>query len=152
LTRRCSISRTASLAAPNTTDAANPQQDRGDAARKFAIEAARLVAHSRCHNVALLDVTGISPVTDYFILATGTSARQMRSVCDELAEFGPTHNYSPLAQSGTEGESWMLIDFVDIVVHVFNQESRQFYDLDGLWGDAKPVEWREETQAAAKTR
>jgi ribosome-associated protein len=44
----------------------------------------------------------------------------------------------------------MLIDFVDVVVHVFNQESRQFYDLDGLWGDAKPVEWRDEPAAAPR--
>ena len=95
-------------------------------------------------------MTGISPVTDYFILATGTSPRQMRSVCDELAEFGPSLNYSALAQSGTDGESWMLIDFVDVVVHVFSQESRQFYDLDGLWGDAKQVDWREGMPATDK--
>ena len=121
------------------------QQQRSDAARKFAIDAARLAAHTRCHNVVVLDVTGLSPVTDYFILATGTSPRQMRSVCDELAEFGPTQDYAPLAQNGTDGESWMLIDFVDVVVHVFSQEARQFYDLDGLWGDAQQVEWREES-------
>ena len=66
----------------------------------------------------------------------------MRSVCDELAEYGPTQNYAALAQNGTDGESWMLIDFVDVVVHVFSQEARQFYDLDGLWGDAKQVDWR----------
>ena len=124
-----------------------PQQDsskqRSDDARKFAIAAARLVANTRCHNVVLLDVTGLSPVTDFFILATGTSPRQMRSVCDELAEFGPTQDYAPLARSGTDGDSWMLIDFVDVVVHVFSQDARQFYDLDGLWGDARPVDWRE---------
>jgi ribosome-associated protein len=123
------------------------QQQRSDVARKFAIDAARLVANTRCHNVVVLDVTGLSPVTDYFVLATGTSPRQMRSVCDELAEFGPTQDYPSLACSGTDGESWMLIDFVDVVVHVFSQEARQFYDLDGLWGDAKPVEWREPTPA-----
>ena len=67
----------------------------------------------------------------------------MRSVCDDAGEFGDTQNYSPLSQSGIEGDSWMLIDFVDVVLHVFSQEARMFYDLDGLWGDAKKVEWQE---------
>ena len=126
---------------------ADPAQ-RTEASRKFAIDVARLAANTRCHNVVVLDVSGISPVTDYFVLATGTSPRQMRSVCDEAGEFGESQDYAALSQSGTEGDTWMLIDFVDVVLHVFSQESRMFYDLDGLWGDAKPVDWKEETAAA----
>ena len=114
---------------------------RDDAARRFAIDAARLAANTRCHNVVLLDVRGISPVTDYMIVATGTSPRQMRSVCDEIAEMGEKVNYTPLASNGMEGETWMLIDFVDVVVHVFSNDARQFYDLDNLWGDAAKVDW-----------
>ena len=109
--------------------------------RQFAVEAAKLAASTRCHNVVLLDVRGISPVTDYMILASGTSARQMRSVCDELAEWAQEqHKVRALNSDGLEGESWMLIDFVDTVVHVFNDEARLFYDLDSLWGDAKRIE------------
>ena len=89
----------------------------------------------------LLDVRGISPVTDYMILATGTSPRQMRTVCDDLAEMAEQRGNHPFGENGLEGESWMLIDFVDVVVHVFSQEARSFYDLDSLWGDAKRVEW-----------
>jgi ribosome-associated protein len=118
---------------------------RGQEAREFAIAAAQLAAQTRCHNVIVLDVRGLSPVTDYFVIATGTSARQMRTVAEELAEFGPTRDYDPLSSSGLEGESWMLIDFVDVVVHVFNAESRSFYDLENLWGDARKVEWEGET-------
>jgi ribosome-associated protein len=91
--------------------------------------------------VVLLDVRGISPVTDYFVLATGTSPRQMKTVCDDLAEMAEQRGVRPIGQNGLEGETWMLIDFVDVVVHVFNQEARAFYDLDGLWGDARRVEW-----------
>ena len=111
------------------------------ATRQFAIEAARLAANTRCHNVVVLDVRGISPVTDYMILATGTSGRQMRSVCDDLAEWAGERGIRALNEDGLEGQSWMLIDFVDVVVHVFNTESRSFYDLDSLWGDAQRVEW-----------
>jgi len=110
-------------------------------ARQFAIDAARLAASTRCHNVVLLDVRGISPVTDYMVLASGTSGRQMRSVCDELAEWAQEqHGTRALNADGLEGESWMLIDFVDVVVHVFNDEARQFYDLDSLWGDAQRID------------
>lgn len=118
----------------------NPR--RAEAARKFAIEAARLAANTRCHNVVVLDVRGLSPVTDYFVLATGTSPRQMRTVVDEASEFGETRGFAPYLKSGYEGESWILVDFIDVVLHVFNQESRQYYDLDNLWGDARKVDWQ----------
>jgi ribosome-associated protein len=72
----------------------------------------------------------------------------MKTVCDEAGELGKTRDYRPLSQCGTDGDNWMLIDFVDVVLHVFNQESRMFYDLDGLWGDAKHVDWKDENAAA----
>ena len=119
------------------------------ATRQFAIEAARLAANTRCHNVVLLDVRGISPVTDYMILATGTSPRQMRTVCLDLEEWAGERGVRAFNSDGKESESWMLIDFVDVVVHVFNQESRSFYDLDSLWGDAKRIEWNDQPAAPA---
>jgi ribosome-associated protein len=120
-----------------------------DLTRQFAVDAARMAAHTRCHNVVLLDVRGLSPVTDYLVLATGTSARQMRTVCDDVAEMAEERGLRPLSQSGTEGQTWMLIDFVDVVVHVFNEEARQFYNLDGMWGDAPKVEWEDKKPADA---
>jgi len=116
----------------------------------MAIEIARLAANTRCNNVVVLDVRGISPVTDFFILATGTSPRQMRTVCDEAADFGEERGFAPLSKCGQEGESWMLIDFVDIVMHVFSAEARLFYDLDSLWGDAAKVDWQDGPSEAAK--
>lgn len=123
------------------------QGDRLELSRKFAIEAARLAANTRGQDVVVLDVAGISPVTDFFVIATGTSARQMRTVCGEIAELAEQHNMSPLAKCGYEGEQWILSDFVDVVVHVFSPEARTFYDLDNLWGDARRVEWKPEGQA-----
>lgn len=96
---------------------------------------------SRCHSVVVLDVTGISPICDFFILATGTSARQMRSVADDIAELGEKNGLSPISQSGEESATWILVDCVDVLVHLFSEEGRQYYDLDNLWGDAKPVKW-----------
>ena len=90
----------------------------------------------------MLDVRGLSPVTDFYVVATGTSARQMRTVMKDVEELGQARGYGPLSRSGYEGETWLLCDMVDVIVHVFNQDSRQFYDLDSLWGDAKRVEWK----------
>ena len=90
----------------------------------------------------MLDVRNLSPVTDYFVVATGTSARQMRTVCDEVAEVGERMDYKPLSVSGYEGEQWILADFFHVIVHVFNDEGRSYYDLDSLWGDAPRVDWR----------
>jgi ribosome-associated protein len=93
----------------------------------------------------VLELAGLSPVTDFFVLATGTSARQMRTVADELAELAEQRNYPALSSSGYEGESWILLDCVDVVIHIFNPEARSYYDLDSLWGDAKRVEWESRT-------
>jgi ribosome-associated protein len=111
------------------------------AAKRFAIEAAKLMAATRCHQVVVLDVSGISPVCDYLVLATGTSSRQMRSVADDVVELGAANSYREFTHAGYEGETWICLDFIDIVVHLFNQESRMYYDLDNLWGDAKKLEW-----------
>jgi ribosome-associated protein len=112
-------------------------------ARQFAIDAARLAAHTHCGNVKVLDVSGVSPVTDFFVIATGTSPRQMHTVCDEIEELGEPRNYKPLAKPGYGGDHWILVDFFDVVVHVFDAEARLFYDLDNLWGDGKIVEWQD---------
>ena len=118
------------------------QEDRNESARAFSIEAARLAANTRCRNVVLLDVRRLSPVTDYMIVATGTSPRQMRTVAEEIAEMGGPRGFAPISQSGLEGESWILMDCVDVLVHIFSDEARIFYDMDNLWGDAKRVDWQ----------
>ena len=112
--------------------------------RQFAIDAARLLATTRCSDVNVLDVRGLSPITDYLVIATGTSARQMRTVADELAEVAQQNGYPSRGSSRYEGESWILLDCVDVVIHIFNTEARGYYDLDSLWGDAKRVEWEQE--------
>ncbi len=114
-----------------------------DAVRAFAIEIARHAANTRCTNVTVLDLRNLSPVCDYFVIATGTSARQMRTVADEIVELAEKSGSAPLASSGYEGETWILVDCVDIVFHVFGAEARGYYDLDNLWGDAKKIEWQE---------
>jgi ribosome-associated protein len=113
-------------------------------ARQLAIDAARMLADTRCHNVAVLDVSGLSPVTDFMVIATGTSPRQMRSAVDDVDEMAEPLGHRALSRSDDGAGSWILMDFVDVVVHVFSQEARAYYDLDNLWGDAQRVAWEPE--------
>lgn len=128
-------------ATPAPRTAAQPP---GVTSRQFAIDAARMLADTRCHNVVVLDVSGLSPVTDFFVLATGTSPRQMKSAADAVEEMGEPLGFRALSRVGDDSSNWILLDCVDVVVHVFSQEARLYYDLDGLWGDAKRVKWERE--------
>ncbi|MFA5292491.1 MAG: ribosome silencing factor [Phycisphaerae bacterium] len=108
-------------------------------AKKFALEAAKIALERHCTNVVVLNLTGKSPATDYFLIATGTSNRQTCSVADEIMEMGKKHNFRIFGRAGYEQGKWVLLDFVDVVVHLFNEEFRQYYDLELLWGDAEKL-------------
>jgi ribosome-associated protein len=108
-------------------------------AKKFALETAKIALERNCTDVVVLDLTGKSPATDYFIIATGTSDRQTRTVADEIKEFGGQHNFKIFGRAGYEQGKWVLLDFVNVVVHIFDEEFRQYYDLELLWGDAEKL-------------
>ncbi len=82
------------------------------------------------------------------VIATGTSPRQMKTACDEVDEMAEERNYKALSRAGDGGTNWTCIDFVDVVVHVFGEEARHFYDLEGLWGDGTRIEWASPGQPA----
>jgi ribosome-associated protein len=113
-----------------------------EAARQLATDLARMAAQTHCTDVVVLEMRGVSPITDFFVIATGTSSRQMRSICDEARDLGAARGWRPLYCCGYEGDRWMLLDFIDVVLHVFDAASRAYYDLDNLWGDAKRIPWQ----------
>ena len=90
----------------------------------------------------LLDLRRLSPVTDFFVIATGTSDRQMMSLAHEMADLAAKSlGGKPLSIGGLTQPTWVLIDCVDVVVHLFDEEHRSYYDLEMLWGDAPRVRW-----------
>jgi len=109
--------------------------------RKFAVEAARLAADLHCENILLLDVRGLSDVTDYILIASGTSERQILSVAERIEELAKEMGIGRLGHE-LESGAWVVIDFVDVVAHLFDPPVRAHYDLEMLWGDAKVVRWR----------
>jgi len=118
-------------------------------ARQFAVLAARIAAEQKAENVSVLDLRGLSNLADYFVIATGTSNRQMHAVMEHIAEQAKAWGREPFGVEDSPSASWLLVDYVDVVVHVFDEEHRRYYDLDGLWGDAPRVAWQNEAQVPA---
>ena len=114
---------------------------------QFAKEAARIADDSRAENVVILDLRGLSSVTDFFVIATGTSDRQMRAVVDQIAEYGKRIGQMRFGLSGYDTATWVLADYIDVVVHLFDAQRRQYYDLELLWGDAPRIDWRKSASA-----
>ncbi len=113
-----------------------------DVAREFAIETARLMDDDKCEDIVIFDLRGISPVCDFFVICTGTSDRQMRAVADHVKQMAKDRGETPYSISGVEDASWIVADYVDVVIHLFAEEQRGYYDLDSLWGDSPHVEWK----------
>ena len=108
-------------------------------ARTFALAAAKLAVERHCSNVVVMDLKGISPATDYFVIATGTSDRQMRSVAEEINDIARKKKQLLFGRAGYEQGRWILLDFIDVVIHLFDSEYRDYYDLELLWGDARKL-------------
>jgi ribosome-associated protein len=110
-------------------------------AQQFAVEAARIAEHHNAEDVTVMDLRGLSPVSDFFVICSGTSPRQIQTVCDMIKEYARRIGEPVYHVSGYETANWVLLDFVDVVVHIFRPEYREYYDLELLWGDAPRVEW-----------
>ena len=108
----------------------------------FAVDAARLLHDRHCEDVLILDVRGLSDLTDLIIIASGTSDRQIKALGDEVEDLA---KQSDLARFGREVDApttWLVLDFVDVVVHLFDPAARAHYDLEMMWGDAPQVPWQ----------
>jgi len=117
--------------------------------RAFAIEAARLMVDRHCEDVLVIDVRGISQVCDYLVIGTGTSDRQMRSVANELEDQGKEVGHEPFRKHTDTNDTWIVTDFVDVVVHLFEPNLRGYYDLESLWADGPRLDWKREAGLAA---
>jgi len=108
--------------------------------RAFAIDAALTLVDDKCEDVLVLDVSETSPVTDYIVIGTGTSDRQMNAALSHTTDLGEEQGFPRFRAHADERGTWQLADFVDVVIHVFEPNARAHYDLEMLWGDAPRVE------------
>lgn len=119
---------------------ADPEQTRA-----FALECARIFHDDKCEHIVVLDVRGRSQVTDYVIVGSGTSDRQMNAAIDDAVELGASLGYSAARTNKDDRSTWLLADFVDVVAHLFEPNTRAYYDIEMLWGDAPHIDWRRES-------
>lgn len=107
------------------------------AAREAAMAAARAGLDKKAEDVSVLDVRGLATYADFLVIMSASSDRQVHAVADAVDEALRKVDYRPIGVEGLGAGNWILIDGGDVVVHVFHSDARQFYDLDGLWADAR---------------
>lgn len=106
----------------------------------------------KAEDIVILDVRGLSPVTDYFVLCTASSLPHLRAVRNEIWDrFFADHHLKPLARDENLESLWVILHYGDIMVHVFQKDKREFYALEELWNDAPRVAWSPPAPPAAKT-
>ena len=105
--------------------------------RKLALLCRSLADNKKAEDIEVLDVRQLSSVTDYFVIASGTSEPHLRAIVDEISDkLRDEHHLRPRAVDGTFQANWVVLDFFDVIIHVMRQDVRERYDLESLWGDA----------------
>ena len=115
--------------------------------RSLAQKVVEWALEKKAEDIVLLDLAGISDVTDYFLLMSGSSTIQIQAITDAIVDRVNGTDREPLHMEGREPGRWVLIDFVDLVVHIMMPEARGFYSLERLWGDAPLTRFDESGQA-----
>ncbi|MHC4952116.1 MAG: ribosome silencing factor [Planctomycetota bacterium] len=107
--------------------------------KQLALTAAKIARDRNCTDIMILDLTGISPATAFFVIATSTSDRQARTVADEITAEAKKQGHKRFGVAGYNKGQWILLDYVSVVVHIFDEDHRDYYNLEMLWGDAKKL-------------
>ena len=111
--------------------------------RKLALHCRELADNKKAEDIAILDVRELSSVTDYFVIASGTSEPHLRAIVDEITDkLRDEQQIRPRAIDGTLQTAWVVLDFFDVIVHIMRADVRERYDLETLWGDAPRVKTR----------
>ena len=112
-------------------------------AKEVAFEVTKALDDKKGMDIQLLKIGDISSLADYFIICTGTSNTHVRTLCDYAEEVFEQLGEPMLGREGHRGNTWELLDFGSVVVHVFTEEAREFYALERLWADAKKIDLSE---------
>jgi len=129
-----------------------PRAKKPPAAKKIALACAKAAEEKQAVGIIILDMREISSIADYFVICGGSSDRQVKAIADgviaELAASGTRCFHS----EGWRDCSWLVLDFADVIVHVFQEEARERFQIERLWGDAKKVVKKQSPSTAGKSR
>ena len=107
---------------------------------QLATAIAKVLDKKKASDVKVLKVRDLTVLTDYFVIATGTSSTHVKSLAEEVEFQLGEQGVKPLRTEGYDSKNWILLDYGEVIVHVFYPEARSFYDLEHLWADAEPVD------------
>ena len=102
--------------------------------------ATQALADKKGENITVIDISDISVIADYFVITNGTSDSQISALVDHVEEKLAEAGYHPKQQEGGGSGTWVLMDYGDIIIHIFDKESRSFYNLERIWSDGREVE------------
>ena len=118
--------------------------------KKLALLCREFADNKKAENILILDVRKLSSVTDYFVIASGTSEPHLRAIVEEITDtLKQDHEMAPNAIDGTLQTSWIVLDYFDVIVHVMRADVRDHYDLETRWGDAPRVKVRKRATTKA---
>ena len=117
---------------------------RAEVAVQHALLCARVAEDNKAKSIVVLDMREITPLYDFFVLATGLSRRQIHNIAEEVDAQMAAEGEVRLGIEGYEAGRWVVQDYGDIVVHLFDQDTRGYYALDDLWADARRIDWERE--------
>ena len=127
--------------ASSITSSTASSQSNPDRALELALAAARTAAENRGQQIRVLDMRELTQIFDYFVIATGTSRRQLHAISEEIDHTLEDELHDK--RMGIEGyreSRWIVLDYGTVVIHLFDDETRQFYSLENLWADAKDID------------
>lgn len=121
---------------------------------RLVLAAAKAALAKKAHDIVILDVSQVLVITDHFLIVSGNSERQVKTIADEIeCQMLETERMKPARREGEREARWVVLDFIDFVVHVFHKEDREYYELERLWSDARRVpfdeHWEERDEPAA---
>ena len=117
--------------------------DRMNQALEMARVAYQALDEKKGEDIRVIDISGISVIGDYFVITNGTSDSQVRALVDNVEEKMHKAGYELKEQEGNNSGTWVLLDYGDIIIHIFDRENRPFYNLERIWNDGKDVEMNE---------
>jgi ribosome-associated protein len=140
--RACSTIRTGALLTKTDLkeNPETPQPPETPAATPSWLIAVRAAEAKKATDIKVLDLTGITSFADYFVIATGANQRQIQAIADEVGMQLKHAGERPISVEGYEAAEWVLLDYADLLVHVFSTKAREYYDLERLWRNARTVE------------
>jgi ribosome-associated protein len=118
-------------------------------AQELANAVAQLILEKKGKRIIIQDLRGLTSMTDFFVICTVDADVQAKAVVEHIKEQLRKQSIKPWHTEGSGSSSWVLVDLIDVVVHIFRQDARMFYNLERLWGDAPWVEIKDENEAAA---